>query len=611
MSEFSEPNWQTKAIAIAIANCFAMPAANAASIDVDGTNCTLIQAIQSANSDTSIGGCTAGSGDDVLNLQTNLSYSTVYSDYSALPAISTPITINGNGNTVSRSGGDQLRLFNVTDSTATFNNLTISNGDVDDDGGAISISNSTVTLNNSTLSNNSATYYGGAIDCVGLSSTLTLNSVTLSNNLADYSGGGIYSNGCSTQINNSNLSNNIAPIGGGVYLTTTSLTVNNSTVSSNIASAGRGGGVYASIMLDNVQISASTVSGNSASNEGGGIFVDYADLTITDSTISNNENNLSAGGASLQTYGGGGVLVRGDQTYTLSILNSTLSGNTSGHIGGAVVADGIGDVAVTQSTITGSKSDSDGALYVLTDGNLTVSQSLLSQNTSENNVGAIFVDSPIGGIFLVDQSAIVNNVANKLHGGIYANRTSSVVVSNSTVSGNTSVDSSGGGSGGGLSLGGSVDSLTVLNSTFVDNQASSYASGINIAVTLTELTVANSIISSSSARDGCLFESPASLSTTFTNNWFEDASCDGVASGVAPVGALMQLGARAYGHRPLDSALSAGGDITVCAAPPVNGVDQLGEPRQATQCSIGSIDVGDSQFWIIRASNGAVITIPL
>ena len=42
------------------------PALAAATINVDGVNCTLIDAINAANNDTATGGCTAGSGADLL-----------------------------------------------------------------------------------------------------------------------------------------------------------------------------------------------------------------------------------------------------------------------------------------------------------------------------------------------------------------------------------------------------------------------------------------------------------------------------------------------------------------------------------------------------------------
>ena len=44
----------------------------AATIVVDETTCTLVDAITAANTDSPVGGCTAGSGPDTIELTTNV-----------------------------------------------------------------------------------------------------------------------------------------------------------------------------------------------------------------------------------------------------------------------------------------------------------------------------------------------------------------------------------------------------------------------------------------------------------------------------------------------------------------------------------------------------------
>ena len=41
---------------------------HAAGSTADGTDCTIIEAIESAESDTAVGGCASGSGDDVITM---------------------------------------------------------------------------------------------------------------------------------------------------------------------------------------------------------------------------------------------------------------------------------------------------------------------------------------------------------------------------------------------------------------------------------------------------------------------------------------------------------------------------------------------------------------
>ena len=67
---------------------------SAATINVDGTICTLSDAIVAANNDVTFGGCTAGTGDDVLELDIAGS---PFTQTEPVQPILSSITINGNG----------------------------------------------------------------------------------------------------------------------------------------------------------------------------------------------------------------------------------------------------------------------------------------------------------------------------------------------------------------------------------------------------------------------------------------------------------------------------------------------------------------------------------
>jgi hypothetical protein len=92
-------------------------------IHVDGTTCTLASAITAANTDTAVGGCPAGNGADVLNLTTSINLT------APLPSLSTPISINGNGHSIQRTGGADFRILHVASTGhLTLNNTTLSGG---------------------------------------------------------------------------------------------------------------------------------------------------------------------------------------------------------------------------------------------------------------------------------------------------------------------------------------------------------------------------------------------------------------------------------------------------------------------------------------------------
>jgi len=159
-------------------------------------------------------------------------------DASSLPC---GIIIDGNA-----SG----RIFETAaSSTVFFESLTLTNGLVDDTGGAIYVGNScNLTLYHSTLSGNFAENSrrgGGDGGGIYNGGTLTVNNSTLSGNSADGSlfgldgkGGGIYNDGTLT-LNNSTFSGNSAKrIGGGIHNASGDLTLNNSIVAGNSSSSG-------------------------------------------------------------------------------------------------------------------------------------------------------------------------------------------------------------------------------------------------------------------------------------------------------------------------------------------------------------------------------------
>ncbi|MCP4357211.1 MAG: hypothetical protein GY796_04230 [Chloroflexi bacterium] len=257
------------------------PRVHASTISVDGVTCTLNEAIQSANTDTAVGGCTAGSGSDILDLQNSIVLSV---DTTQVYSI---ITIEGNGYTID---GNDNHIFPITSGgQLTINEATLT-GSSKSRGGAIHNDRSMVTLNYSTVSGNSAVLAGGGI--YSYDGTVTLNHSTINGNLVSHSsvgdGGGISIYEGTLMLNNSTVSGNSAnDEGGGIYIRNGALTLNNSTVSGNTAY--NGGGIYSySVYANPVTLNNSTVSGNYASNDGGGIYAYYGMITLNRSVISGN-----------------------------------------------------------------------------------------------------------------------------------------------------------------------------------------------------------------------------------------------------------------------------------------------------------------------------------
>src|SRR5581483_4106825 len=122
----------------------------------------------------------------------------------------------------------------------------------------------------------------------------------------------------------SKITGNFAAGGGGVYAGgCVNLTVTNTTVSNNSAVDGDGGGLY----LDNcplLTMTGSSVTRNTAAGFGGGLALFAADASINASTFSNNMSQFESGG---------GI----DSVFSdLQIMNSKLTTNTAYAYGGGI-----------------------------------------------------------------------------------------------------------------------------------------------------------------------------------------------------------------------------------------------------------------------------------
>ena len=267
---------------------FALPA-HAADITLS-SRCTLADAIIAANSDRAEGGCPAGRGADTIALSQDITLR------DELPAITSEITIEGNGYTV--SGDNHYRIFYNDGGALTINNLTMTKGRVEGE----MIINADRSLKNTT-----ANPFGGAI--VNWKGTLAISGSRFSRNSANW--GGAIDNGGELSITNSAFSGNSADDGGGaIFNNEGTLNIINSSFSGNLA--GWGGAIRNGGRLS---ITSSTFSDNWA-GEGGAVVNWGGELSITNSTFSGNWADL-AGGAIANWIPG-----------ELSIINSIIVGNS-------------------------------------------------------------------------------------------------------------------------------------------------------------------------------------------------------------------------------------------------------------------------------------------
>ena len=225
----------------------------------------------------------------------------------------------GGGGALASSGGHIIMNAGVT----------ISNNFANDGGGVAAHSGSTFTMNGGYILNNWANRMGGGAHTHNLS-TSNLISGRIAYNDAQQ-GGGIGANGESATFNilgNGLIEENIGRgAGGGMSIATgafppAALNMSNGTVRNNTSSVGGGLRAVSSI---NITITGGSIYGNTATNNGGGIFFDPS----TDPAHALTTHLAITGGYIFDNHAGGD----GGGIYTVrAIPNNPLDYNTPGGV---------------------------------------------------------------------------------------------------------------------------------------------------------------------------------------------------------------------------------------------------------------------------------------
>lgn len=361
------------------------------------------------------------------------------------------------GNTAESGDGGGLYLdFSGYSGTLKISDTTIENNDADGDGGGLYVyadyEGFLMRIENSSISGNSATGDGGGLYLyTGDSAVITISNTQINNNTAGSDGGGIAADldgaGTDLTIIDSSISGNEAGgNGGGLYLyagadnvkvTIERTQVNNNTagssgggiyyedhgyedslfyvidseVTGNMALGGDGGGIHIDSDGDrDVRITRSTISDNSATGDGGGIWTRKADVVIVESTIS--ENTASGKGGGIYFYD-----ATNSNDPRLALIRSTVSGNSAGEQGGGVyfyTDESDTSFLVENTTISGNMATGDGGgLFFHMDNNALVFQinsSTITGNTSGGTGGGIYLyGDPVGVEVNINNTIIANN----------------------------------------------------------------------------------------------------------------------------------------------------------------------------------------------------------
>ena len=173
---------------------------------------------------------------------------------------------------------------------------------------------------------------------------------------------------------------NTASRGGGIFgYRGASITLEDSAVSGNVAS---GGGGIAGGDATRIRLYASTVSDNHARNGAGGGISVYADatVTLTDSTLSGNSAISDGGG------------IFGHFRTAITLVNATVVGNAAAEAGGGIYGVGENHIALTNVTVTGnSAGENGGGIYNWgADGITTLTNSIVAGNAATGSGGDLY-----------------------------------------------------------------------------------------------------------------------------------------------------------------------------------------------------------------------------
>ncbi len=308
------------------------------------------------------------------------------------------VEIEGNGGTVvidANGATTYDRAFEVVSGSLQLAGMTIENGNTPADGGAIRAaaslalrdvivqdssaggdgggvfsSSGDMNVSDSTFQRNGATR-GGAVaieESGSAPSSLSIERTLIAHNSSSGEGGGIFANGNATtqgeqyyvRVVDSELHDNSGSAGGAIYTSTDGTLVETTSIHDNHAS--RGGAIFTGFAspsqgVELLELYASTLSGNSAVTNGGGLFIEGGTgATLYGVTVFNNRAHSTFPGSGT----GGGVFVDSSASFEaiatlLADNRDSLAATPTSDCYGTLISGGYNFVSIDSGcTITGT-----------------------------------------------------------------------------------------------------------------------------------------------------------------------------------------------------------------------------------------------------------------
>lgn len=403
----------------------------------------------------------------------------------------------------------------------TLEQCLIVNGSARNGGAIYNGGEAKLTLTQTTLTGNHAAVSGGAIFNTD-AAVITLDESTLSGNLADISGGGVWTDVGGVGLLRTILAGNQAPSGedeaGGLQSVSQSFVGGDPGL---LPLADHGGPVetlmpwIGSPVLDAAGVSPRTTDarGEPRNTDGTGNGVAHADIGAVEFNPVFVQNLNASGPGSLRSVVAGNV---GDAVLFLPSLN-----------GGTIVLDGAHIVLSqnmvidatglpNQITISGNSNgdgiwqEGESRIFIMATGrHITLRGLHLTGGQTDLDATGVIPDGGsilVNGTLVLENCLLTGNMARN-GGAIFANSNATVIVRQSTITGNlASIE------GGGIRAAGSGASLEILQSTITQNQAAGLGGALSGSGTA---AVTNSILAGNSSVDG---QNVSGLAVAGSNN---------------------------------------------------------------------------------------------
>ncbi|GAB5442208.1 MAG: hypothetical protein Fues2KO_25570 [Fuerstiella sp.] len=316
-------------------------------------------------------------------------------------------TIGGSGGGILNDGG----TVNIQDTPFLANVAGRAGGGIETNGGVVTMTGGRLQANTAGPAGAAVPGNGGGLHTTG-AGNVSISNADVFQNVAANEGGGLWNSSTGTlTISNVDVERNVAIVGGGVYA--------------------QGGGSGTTTVQDSSLLEDNVAIGDAATQGGGGLYSDGANVLIDDSRV--NENHATGAAGS-----GGGVFNNGG---TLTVNQSTIFNNSASRAGGGLEANGGTSTLTRVSFIansTGSAPGNGGAIHLTGAANVTLHNNIIRQNTAANEGGGLWNSG--SGTLTVRNSTLLDNTADIAGngGGVFTVTGGSTVLTNTLVASNDS-----------------------------------------------------------------------------------------------------------------------------------------------------------------------------